>query len=46
MYKLCTGSLEDFLVVWLSTVILGYFATLLSNCNWFLAFERNVVTSS
>jgi len=30
---LCTGSLEDFLVVWLRTVILGYFAALLSNCN-------------
>ena len=44
--KLCTESLEDFLVVWLRTVILGYLAALLSNYNWFLALERNMVTSS
>ena len=31
--KLGSGSLEDFLVVCLRTVLLGYFATLLSNCN-------------
>jgi hypothetical protein len=42
--KLCTGSLKNFLIVWFRTVV-GYFATFPCDFNWFLAFQRNMVTS-